>query len=62
MYVYSLLIISFLGTFKRKISAPRIGRNPKSGEEIKIAGSKSVTFSVSSALKIKDEPPSTKKK
>ena len=49
------MIIIIIGTFKRKVSAPRIGRNPKSGEEIKIQGSKSVTFSVSSTLKIKDE-------
>ena len=55
------LRIRDLGTFKRKVSAPRIGRNPKSGEEINIAGSKSVTFSVSSALKVKDEPAAAKK-
>ena len=54
------LRIRDLGTFKRKVSAPRIGRNPKSGEEINILGSKSVTFSVSSALKIKDDPKTTK--
>lgn len=55
------LRIRDLGTFKRRVSAPRIGRNPKSGEEINILGSKSVTFSVSSALKIKDEPTKTTK-
>jgi DNA-binding protein HU-beta len=56
-----------LGTFKQKKSAPRTGRNPRTGEDIQIAGSTSVSFSVSSALKIKDEDggankPASKKK
>ena len=44
-----------LGTFKKKVSKPRMGRNPKSGESMQIAGSDSVGFTVSSALKIKHE-------
>ena len=42
------------GTFKRKVSKPRTGRNPRSGEAIQISGSKSVGFSVATALKVKD--------
>ena len=26
------------GTFKQKVGAPRTGRNPRTGEEIKISG------------------------
>jgi len=43
-----------LGTFKQKVSAPRVGRNPQTGEELQIKGSKSVTFSAATAMKIKD--------
>ena len=42
------------GTFKQKKSAARIGRNPKTGEELQISASKSVGFSASSGLKIKE--------
>ena len=34
-----------LGTFKRKVSAPRVGRNPQTGEELQIKGSNSLGFS-----------------
>jgi len=44
-----------LGTFKKKISAPRRGRNPKTGEEMQIAGGESVGFTVSSSLKVKND-------
>lgn len=40
------------GTFKQKESAPRLGRNPQTGAEIQIKGSKSVAFKT--AMKIKD--------
>ena len=54
------------GTFKRKESVARVGRNPRTGEELQISGSKSVSFSVSQAMKIKDTPskakPAPKKK
>lgn len=41
------------GTFKQKVSKPRTGRNPRTGEELQISGSKSVSFSVSSTMKEK---------
>jgi len=43
-------IIGF-GTFELKKRAERIGRNPKSGESMKIPASKSVGFKASSVLK-----------
>jgi DNA-binding protein HU-beta len=43
-------IIGF-GTFEVKKRAARTGRNPKTGESMKIAASKSVGFKASSALK-----------
>jgi DNA-binding protein HU-beta len=43
-------IIGF-GTFEVKKRAARVGRNPKTGEALKIAASKSVGFKASSALK-----------
>jgi DNA-binding protein HU-beta len=43
-------IIGF-GTFEVKNRAARLGRNPKTGESMKIAASKSVGFKPSSALK-----------
>lgn len=43
------------GTFKQKVSLARVGRNPRTGEELQISGGKSVAFSVSSSLKEKDE-------
>ena len=39
------------GTFEVKESAEREGRNPKTGETIKIAASKKPTFSASKVLK-----------
>jgi len=45
-------IIGF-GTFKVSQRAARKGRNPKTGETIKIKASKSVRFSASSAMKAK---------
>ena len=39
------------GTFEVKESAEREGRNPKTGEAIKIAASKKPTFSASKVLK-----------
>jgi DNA-binding protein HU-beta len=43
-------IIGF-GTFEVKKRAARMGRNPKTGESMKIAESQSVTFKPSAALK-----------
>ncbi len=43
-------IIGF-GTFEVKKRAARMGRNPKTGEALKIAASKSVGFKASSVLK-----------
>jgi len=43
-------IIGF-GTFEVKKRAARLGRNPKTGEAMKIAASKSVGFKPSSVLK-----------
>lgn len=43
------------GTFKQKKTAPRTGRNPKTGEPIKIGSSTSVTFSSSAnSFRIKE--------
>lgn len=39
------------GTFEVKNRAARMGRNPKTGEPMQIAASKSVGFKASSALK-----------
>ena len=39
------------GTFSKKERAAREGRNPQTGETLKIAASKSVKFKASSALK-----------
>ena len=39
------------GTFEVKKRAAREGRNPRTGETIKIAASKTVSFSAGSALK-----------
>ena len=41
------------GTFKQKKSAARLGRNPRTGEELQILASTSVGFSISSAFKVK---------
>lgn len=43
-------VIGF-GTFEVKSRAARMGRNPKTGEAMKIAASKSVGFKASSVLK-----------
>jgi len=43
-------VIGF-GTFEVKERAARMGRNPKTGEEMQIAASKSVGFKASSNLK-----------
>ncbi|MFD0893016.1 HU family DNA-binding protein [Luteolibacter ambystomatis] len=43
-------IIGF-GTFEVKKRAARLGRNPKTGESMKIAASKTVGFKASSTLK-----------
>lgn len=43
-------IIGF-GTFEVKKRAARLGRNPKTGEAMKIAASKSIGFKPSSVLK-----------
>ena len=42
------------GTFKQKVSKARMGRNPRTGEELQIKGSKSVGFSVAAAMKVKN--------
>jgi len=46
-------MLNFTGTFKQKNTAARAGRNPQTGEDMQIAASKSVSFSVSKALKEK---------
>ena len=43
------------GTFKLRQSSARVGRNPKTGEELTISASKAVTFSASASLKNKDD-------
>ena len=49
------------GTFKRKVTVARTGRNPRTGEELQISGAKSVSFTVSGSLKVKDSPAPAKK-
>ena len=43
--------IEGVGTLKVKERGARIGRNPKTGEEVEIPSHKAVAFSVSSSLK-----------
>ena len=40
-----------LGTFDEKVSQPRTGRNPRTGDELQIEGYKSVKFKPSKNLK-----------
>eukprot|EP01038_Epipyxis_sp_PR26KG_P006794 gene6794-9307_t len=51
------LRIPKLGTFKQKIFAARKGRNPRTGEELDLSSSKSISFKPSSLMKMsgKDE-------
>lgn len=39
------------GTFQVKERKARVGRNPRTGEELKIAASKAVTFKIAAGLK-----------
>ena len=50
----SELRLKNFGTFKQKKTSPRVGRNPKTGEELQISGSTSLGFSASAGMKIKD--------
>jgi DNA-binding protein HU-beta len=43
------------GTFKQKIAKARVGRNPRTGEQIQILGSTTVSFSPSASIKVKEE-------
>lgn len=43
-----------LGTFKPKVREARTGRNPKTGEAVKIPESHSITFKVSRKYKVKE--------
>lgn len=43
--------VSDLGTFEVRDRAERKGRNPQTGEEIKIAASKTIAFKATKALK-----------
>lgn len=44
-------VIGTFGTFAVSKRSPRVGRNPRTGEEIKIPASKSLRFRPSSTLK-----------
>lgn len=50
----SELRLKNFGTFKQKKTSARVGRNPKTGEEIQISSSTSLGFSASAGMKIKD--------
>lgn len=50
------------GTFKQKKSVERVGRNPKTGEEINIPAQISLSFAPSSTMKIKLDSKETSKK
>lgn len=43
--------ITGFGTFRVRTRGPRMGRNPRTGEPVQIAGGKTVTFKVGKALK-----------
>jgi DNA-binding protein HU-beta len=43
--------ITGFGSFRVRSRGPRMGRNPRTGESIQLAGSKSVGFKVGKALK-----------
>lgn len=43
-----------LGTFKPKVREARTGRNPKTGEAVKIPESHSIAFKVSRKYKVKE--------
>ena len=43
------------GTFKQKVTAPRQGRNPRTGEPLQISGGSSVAFSASANFKSKND-------
>ncbi len=49
------------GTFEVKDRPARVARNPRTGEEIKIAASKAPTFKAGKALKDKVNTPAKKK-
>ncbi len=49
------------GTFEAKARPARIARNPRTGEEIKIAASKAPAFKAGKALKDKVNTPAKKK-
>ena len=49
------------GTFEVKDRPARVARNPRTGEEIKIAASKAPTFKAGKALKDKVNTPATTK-
>ncbi len=50
------------GTFDVKARPARVARNPRTGEEIKIAASKAPVFKAGKALKDKVNAPAPKKK
>ncbi len=45
------LAVARFGTFRVRSKSPRKGRNPRTGEEVTIAGRRVVTFHASSLLK-----------
>ena len=49
------------GTFEAKARPARVARNPRTGEEIKIAASKAPAFKAGKALKDKVNTPAKKK-
>lgn len=44
-----------LGTFKQKVNAARIGRNPATGEKVDIPASTTIAFKAQSTLKVVEE-------
>jgi DNA-binding protein HU-beta len=57
----SVQLIGF-GTFSVGERAPRMGRNPQTGKEIKIAARKTARFKAGAALSAKVNPTKAKKK
>ena len=56
-----ILIFRGLGTFERKETKRKEGRNPRTGEAIKMKPKKYIKFKVGSDLSIRLNPPQPKK-
>lgn len=53
--------IPTIGSFKQKVNAARKGRNPLTGEQIDIKGSRTIVFRPMPSVKVVEEPKKGKK-